>query len=67
VELIRRGGAFAVADYRELLEQYELLRAEENYRKANKVCEDYVRENLGATKTIVQYLDTILKGECKEL
>lgn len=61
VELIRRGAAFAVADYRELLQCYEQVRAEESYRKATRVAEEYVRENLGATTTILQYLDTILK------
>ena len=61
VELIRRGAAFAVADYRELLQCYEQARAEESYRKATRVAEEYVRENLGATTTILQYLDTILK------
>lgn len=61
VELIKRGAAFAVADYPELLQCYEQLREDENYRKATQVAEAFVRENLGATKMIVQYLDAILK------
>lgn len=62
LELIRRGAAFAVADYPELLQCYEQLREDEHYRNATRVAEEYVRENLGATKTILQYLDTILRA-----
>lgn len=60
VELIKRGGAFAVADYPELLRQYDVLSVDENYRRATEVSHEYVRENLGASKVIFQYLDTIL-------
>lgn len=61
VELIRRGGAYAVADYADLLRRYELLSTPENYRHANLVTRQYVEENLGATHTIMNYCDTILK------
>jgi 3-deoxy-D-manno-octulosonic-acid transferase len=61
VELIRRGAAFPIADYPGLLQRYEQLRGDEDYRIATRVAEEYVRENLGATKTILQYLDTILR------
>lgn len=60
VELIRRGGAYAVADYADLLRRYDLLSTPENYRKANLVTRQYVEENLGATDTIMDYCATIL-------
>ena len=63
VELIRRGGAYAVADYADLLRRYDLLSTADNYRRANLVTRQYVEENLGATDTIMSYCATILKQE----
>ncbi|HEY4655217.1 MAG TPA: glycosyltransferase N-terminal domain-containing protein [Cyclobacteriaceae bacterium] len=60
-ELIDRGGAFAVADYPDLLAQYDAICSPDNYRRARQVTREYVEENLGATETIMNYCATILK------
>lgn len=62
VELIRRGGAYAVSDYADLLRRFDFLSIPENYRSANLITRQYVEENLGATDTIMNYCSTILKG-----
>lgn len=61
VELIRRGGAFAVADYADLLRRYDSVDTPESYKQANLVTRQYVEENLGATDTIMNYCATILQ------
>lgn len=63
VELIRRGGAFAVADYPDLLRRFDSLGTPENYKQANLVTRQYVEENLGATDTIVNYCAALLRHE----
>jgi len=55
IDLINRGGAFDVADYRDLRAKYELLMSRpENYLMACDVTSLYVKENLGATRVILQ-------------
>lgn len=63
VELIRRGGAYAVADYADLLRRFDFLSAPENYKRANLITRQYVEENLGATDTIMNYCNTILRKQ----
>lgn len=61
VDLINRGGAYAVKDYPDLIEKYEMLNVPENFQLACAVTRQYVEENLGATEKIMQYCRTILK------
>lgn len=60
VDLINRGGAFAVADYPELKEKYEMLNVPESFLLACEVTRQYVDENLGATDKIMEYCKPIL-------
>lgn len=55
VELINRGGAFPVADYPDLMKKYELLNVPESFQLACEVSRQYVRENTGATRKIVEH------------
>ena len=63
VDLINRGGAFAVADYPDLKKKYELLNVPETFMLACDVCRQYVDENTGATQAIMDYCRHILKPE----
>lgn len=57
VDLVSRGGAFAVANDREFKTAFERVYSDtESYRRAANACRDYVQSNLGATKKITQYL-----------
>ena len=60
VDLINRGGAFAVADYPDLKEKYEMLNVPESFLLACEVTRQYVEENLGATEKIMKYCREIL-------
>jgi 3-deoxy-D-manno-octulosonic-acid transferase len=60
VDLINRGGAFAVADYPDLKEKFEMLNVPESFLLACEVTRQYVDENLGATEKIMQYVRTLL-------
>jgi 3-deoxy-D-manno-octulosonic-acid transferase len=60
VDLINRGGAFAVADYFDLKEKYEMLNVPESFLLACEVTRQYVEENLGATEKIMKYCHEIL-------
>lgn len=62
IDLINRGGAFAVADYPDFKEKYEMLNIPENFLLACEVTRHYVKENLGATEKIVKYCDDILNN-----
>lgn len=56
VELIMRGGAFEVGSYPELKAKYEMLNNHpENFLLACEVTQQYVKENLGATRKIMEY------------
>ncbi len=56
MDLIMRGGAFEVGTYPELKAKYEMLNNRpENFLLACEVTRQYVHENLGATKKIIDY------------
>ena len=60
-DLIFRGGAFEVSDYADLREKYQtLVSVPQNFLLACEVTRSYVKENLGATKKIVDYCFKIL-------
>lgn len=61
VDLINRGGAFPVADYPDLKRKYEMLNIPETFMLACEVCRQYVEENTGATKKIMNYCRQILE------
>lgn len=60
VDLINRGGAFAVNDYPDLKEKYEMLNTPETFLLACEVTRQYVEENLGATEKIMKYCRRVL-------
>jgi 3-deoxy-D-manno-octulosonic-acid transferase len=60
VDLINRGGAFDVADYRDMKAKFELLNVPQNFLLACEVTKHYVEENLGATDSIMNYCKPIL-------
>jgi 3-deoxy-D-manno-octulosonic-acid transferase len=60
VDLINRGGAFPVSDYRDLKRRYELLNTPSAFVLASEVCRQYVAENTGATEKIMEYCRKIL-------
>lgn len=60
VDLINRGGAFAIQDYPDLKAKYEMLNVPESFLLACEVTRQYVEENLGATERIMQHCRTVL-------
>ena len=61
MDLILRGGAFEIGNYPELKAKYEMLNNHpENFLLACEVTRQYVRENLGATKKIMDYCQQLL-------
>ena len=61
IDLIMRGGAFEVGSYPELKSKYELLNNRpENFLLACEVTQQYVKENLGATRKIMDYCQKFL-------
>ncbi len=63
VDLINRGGAFAVADYPDLKEKYEMLNTPETFLLACEVTRQYVEENLGATEKIMKHCRKVLSTQ----
>jgi 3-deoxy-D-manno-octulosonic-acid transferase len=61
VDLINRGGAFEVSDYRDLKQKYEMLNTAESFLLACEVTRHYVVENLGATEKVASYCRNLLK------
>jgi 3-deoxy-D-manno-octulosonic-acid transferase len=61
VDLINRGGAFAVQDYPDFKAKYEILNIPESFLLSCEVTRQYVDENLGATEKIMQYCRKLLK------
>ena len=60
-ELIMRGGAFEVGSYPELKAKYEMLNNRpENFLLACEVTRQFVQENLGATKKIMDFCQQFL-------
>jgi 3-deoxy-D-manno-octulosonic-acid transferase len=60
VDLINRGGAFDVADYRDFKTKYEAVNVPQNFLLACEVTRQYVEENLGATEKVMQYCRKLL-------
>ena len=60
--MIKRGGAFEVADYNDLKAKYESINIPENFLLACEVTKQYVHENLGATDKIMAYCRNTLKS-----
>jgi hypothetical protein len=52
IDLIHRGGAFAVASHTELKEKFEMLNLPENFLPACEVTRAYVIENLEPQKRL---------------
>lgn len=62
VDLVFRGGAFEVGNFRELKSKYEMMvNHPEAFLLACEVTHHYVLENLGATSKIVDYCNKFLK------
>lgn len=61
-DLINRGGAYAVTDYPDLKQKYEMLNIPETFQLACEVCRQYVEENTGATEKVMHYCRKVLKG-----
>lgn len=59
-DLINRGGAFAVKDFIDLKEKFELVNQPENFLLACEITRLYVEENLGATDKVLSYCKKIL-------
>jgi len=55
VDLINRGGAFDIGDYRDLKSKYEIINTPQTFLLACEVTRQYVEENLGATEKVIQY------------
>lgn len=62
VDLINRGGAFDVSDYRDLKSKYEMINIPQNFLLACEVTKQYVEENLGATEKIISFCRQYLKS-----
>jgi len=60
IDLINRGGAFDVADYRDFKTKYEAVNVPQNFLLACEVTRQYVEENLGATEKVMQYCRNLL-------
>ena len=60
VDLLNRGGAFAVNDFQDFKVKYEMVNTPQTFLLACDVTQQYVEENLGATKKIIDYCSTIL-------
>ena len=59
-DLINRGGAFEISDYNDLRAKYEMVNVPQTFLLACEVTLQYIEENLGATKKIVDYCTKIL-------
>jgi 3-deoxy-D-manno-octulosonic-acid transferase len=60
VDLINRGGAFDIADYRDLKTKYETVNIPQSFLLACEVTRSYVEENLGATEKVMQHCRKLL-------
>ncbi|MBX2962061.1 MAG: 3-deoxy-D-manno-octulosonic acid transferase [Cyclobacteriaceae bacterium] len=60
IDLINRGGAFELGDYRDMKAKYESVNVPENFLLACDVTRLYVEENLGATEKIMDYCRPLL-------
>ena len=63
-ELVTRGGAFVIRSSGELLESWTKLLSNETHRlQAGKRSSDFVRQNLGATRWLVDHLEPFNQKE----
>jgi 3-deoxy-D-manno-octulosonic-acid transferase len=62
VDLINRGGAFAVTDYLDFKNKYEMITLPQTFLLACEVTKQYVEENLGATEKVMTYCRKILRA-----
>ncbi len=60
VDLTNLGGAFIVNDFQDLSSKYEMANTPQTFLLACQVTQQYVEDNLGATKKIVDYCATNL-------
>lgn len=61
VDLVERGGAFAVRDQEELVQGIRRFADDENARgKAGRICRDYIEEKRGATERVMKGLAEFL-------
>lgn len=60
VDLLNRGGAFAIEDYPSMKAKYDALEFDDAYSRACAITRSYVQENLGATEKIMQHCRTLL-------
>ncbi|MBE0646554.1 MAG: 3-deoxy-D-manno-octulosonic acid transferase [Bacteroidales bacterium] len=59
-DLIRLGGAFPVGNAKELSSvMKDLLTSDEEYRRISSICMNYVESNCGATRRILQGIQTL--------
>ncbi|MEP2773427.1 MAG: glycosyltransferase N-terminal domain-containing protein [Fulvivirga sp.] len=61
IDLIKLGGAVAIADYDALRVQFRSFSDYKTYEIASQINADYVKNNTGATKRIVDYCEALLK------
>ena len=62
VDLINRGGAFAVGDYLDFKHKYEMITLPQTFLLACEVTKQYVEENLGATEKVMMHCRKILSA-----
>lgn len=61
IDLIKLGGAMAIADYDALRIQYRSFSEPRTYEIASEINADYVKNNTGATRRIIDYCEQLLK------
>ncbi len=62
VSLVESEGAFAIADTKELNHAYLCLEHDNGlYLRTSEICRNFVKENTGATKIIMDHVLTVLK------
>lgn len=62
IDLINRGGAFAVADYTDLKDKFEAVNDPATYLMACEITRLYVEEKRGATQKIITYCHNLLNA-----
>jgi len=60
IDLIKLGGAIAIADYDGLRSQFQAFSEPTTYDIASQINQDYVKNNTGATTRILNYCDELL-------
>ncbi len=62
VDLVRLGGAFAIANTSELVSSFEALGRGDALQRAGEAARSYVHQHRGATAAIVSYCKTIIEA-----